>query len=152
MHGPDQSEAVIGVLAIVVLAIVAIWRIIAWIKNSPVRPDPWESDTEQAVHLPGAVPICHHCLTPVSQSQWFCETCGAAVGPYNNYMPYVYVFSQGEVLRNGVTDRIRVNAMTVGGYFLMALSNYVIFAPIYWYFLFQNLRRIRRQPHDESAS
>jgi hypothetical protein len=149
MRGTDQSEAVIGGLAIAVLVVVAVWRIIVWIKNSPVRPDPWEADTEQAMHQPDAVPVCHHCLTPVPPAQWFCETCGCAVGPYNNWMPYIYVFSQGEVLRNGVTDRLRGNAMTVGGYLLISLSMYPVFAWIYWYFLLKNLRRIKRQPNDE---
>jgi hypothetical protein len=145
MRGTDQSEAVVGVLAIALLAMVAIWRIILWIKNSPCRPNPWEADTEHAVQQPDAVPVCHHCLTPVPSCQWFCETCGCAVGPYNNWMPYVYIFSQGEVLRNGVTNRVRTNATTIGGYLFVSLSGYLVLAPLYWYFLLRNLRRTKPQ-------
>jgi hypothetical protein len=65
-------------------------------------------------------------------------------------MPYLHIFSQGEVLRNGVTERIQINALTVGGYLLISLSGYVVFAPLYWFFLFRNLRQNQAVPVDES--
>ncbi len=149
VYATDQSEAVLGVLAITGLAIVAFWRITLWIKAAPLSPDPWEADIEQALQRPDAAPVCHHCLTPVPPAQWFCETCGFAVGPYNNWMPYLRVFSEGEVLRNGVTSHVRINANTIVGYLLLSLVNYLIFAPLYWYFLLRNLRRARPQDNND---
>jgi len=49
------------------------------------------------------------------------------------------------VLRNGVTERMRINTLTVFGYLILSLSSYFVFAPVYWYFFFKNVRRIRRQ-------
>jgi hypothetical protein len=56
-------------------------------------------------------------------------------------LPYVYLFSEGEVLRAGVTERIRRTPLIVIGYVLLPLSIFVIAAPVYWYFLFKNLQR-----------
>ena len=56
-------------------------------------------------------------------------------------MPYLNAFSEGEVFRNGVTDRMRKNAVTIAGYFLYSLGSYLIFAPIFWVYLFRNMRR-----------
>ncbi|MSU57662.1 MAG: hypothetical protein EXS35_05690 [Pedosphaera sp.] len=140
MHGTDQSEAVIGILTVMTVAAFALWRILDWIKRSPTHPDPWDSETGQAVQEDDAVPVCHRCLTPVPPGHWFCETCGCAVGPYNNYMPYLQIFSEGEVLRNGTQAKLRFNALIVAGYVLCSL-NFLILAPVYWFFLFRNLRR-----------
>jgi hypothetical protein len=150
MRETVQSEGMVGFSAIAALALFVGWRLLVWIKNAPLSPDPWNRAIDQTVHQPDAVPICHHCLTPASPTGWFCECCGCAVGPYNNYMPYLYIFSQGEVLRNGVTERIQINALTVGGYLLISLSGYVVFAPLYWFFLFRNLRQNQAVPVDES--
>jgi predicted metal-binding membrane protein len=56
-------------------------------------------------------------------------------------MPYIQVFSEGEVLRNGVNDKLRQNALIVAGYLLVSLNFYLVFAPIYWLLLFKNLKR-----------
>ena len=151
MHGTNQADAVIGVLAIAAMALLALWRIIVWIKSCPLQPDPWDAETGQAVQLEDAVQVCHRCLTPVPPCQWFCETCGCAVGPYNNYMPYLRVFSEGEVFRNGTHDKLRFNALIVIGYLLCSI-NFFIFAPVYWYFLFQNLQRSRAEDSQEPSS
>jgi hypothetical protein len=126
----------------------AVRQIVIWLNEPPSSPDPWDTETDKAVRQPDAVPVCHRCLTPQSPCGWFCPTCGSAVGPYNNYMPYVYIFSEGEVLRNGVTDRMRIGLLTGVGYFLVSLD-YLFFAPIYWFFLVRNFRRARQpEPTD----
>ncbi|HWY29922.1 MAG TPA: hypothetical protein VNX46_04160, partial [Candidatus Acidoferrum sp.] len=51
------------------------------------------------------------------------------------------LFSQGEVLRNGVNDKLPQSALIIAGYLLFSLSMYLLFAPIYWVLLFRNLRR-----------
>jgi hypothetical protein len=56
-------------------------------------------------------------------------------------MPYLNLFSEGEVLRNGVHDKQPQNALIVAGYLILSLNLYVVFAPIYWIFLFRNLKR-----------
>jgi hypothetical protein len=167
MRGMNASELAVGVAALAVIAGFVFWRFLLWIKNSPVHPDPWDATTEEAVQQPDAVEVCHHCLTQVPPGQWFCETCGCAVGPYNNYMPYVDCFSEGEVFRNGVTARMPRNLLILGGYFLITCSGLLIvpflsgaplFAAIlgplylgalvvYWRLLFKNL--FGRQPQSE---
>ena len=104
-------------------------------------PDPWGPEVEQIIQDPDLEPLCHRCFTPHSHQAWFCPVCGASVGAFNNYMPYLDVFPQGEVLRSGVCDNVRRSFLTVAGYLLLSLVCYLIFAPIYWFFLFRNFRR-----------
>lgn len=85
---------------------------------------------------------------PQEPGAWFCGNCGSAVGPYNNLMPYLNVFSEGEVFRNGVSSRLRNKPVIFIGYFLISLGSYAIFAPIYWFFLLSNLKR----PANEAKS
>ena len=66
-------------------------------------------------------------------------------------MPFVCVFSQGEILRNGVTDKLRANPLTIIGYLIYSLANYFIFAPIYWFFFFKNLKRLKQLPKDDDV-
>ncbi len=114
--------------------------------EAPRTVDPWGKETEEAIGREDAVPLCHHCLTPQVHSGWFCPECGATVGPYCNYMPYIYVFSQGEVLRAGTTERIRRSKLITIGFVLFSLDMFIIAAPIYWFFLFRNLRRSDAEP------
>jgi len=95
----------------------------------------------KALHEPNAVEVCHRCFDPVNPGSWFCQKCGCAVGPYNNMMPFIQVFSEGEVLRNGLNDKMPRNALIIAGYLLYSSSMYFIFAPIYWIFFFKNLNR-----------
>ncbi len=115
------------------------WRGWLWLKQGETHPDPWGSEIDEALQAPDALPVCHHCFAQQDEETWFCRECGAAIGPYNNYMPFIYVFSEGEVLRNGVNNRFTVNFITIGGYVLLSLCMYLVFAPVYWYYLFRNL-------------
>jgi hypothetical protein len=122
-------------------AAVGVWLIrYSWASAQP-SPDPWDDDVAKSLLDPKLPELCHRCLTPHGAASWFCPTCGGSVGTYNNYMPYLYIFSQGEVLRSGVNDRIRRSPLIIGGYLIYSLANYAVFAPIYWYFLFHNLKR-----------
>lgn len=124
------------------IAATVAYGLFKWINNPKiVTSDPWGSEVEQLINDPHLEPLCHRCFTPQSHEAWFCPACGASVGPYNNYMPYVYVFPQGEVLRAGVHDHIRWSVLTIAGYILLSFSCYLVFAPIYWYFLFRNFKR-----------
>lgn len=66
-------------------------------------------------------------------------------------MPYVYIFSQGEILRNGVTDKLKPGPFIIIGYVLYSLFSYFIFAPLYWFFLFKNLRRLKEEKLKETG-
>ena len=136
-----DPDRLIGEYGLAVLAFGLLWGVFVRAGQVPTSPDPWDKEIEKAVHEPEAVEVCHRCFDPVTPGSWFCKNCGCAVGPYNNLMPYLYVFSQGEVLRNGGNDKLPRNALVVAGYLFVSLNQYLVFAPIYWIFLFRNLKR-----------
>ena len=149
MPTADKTQVTAIVAGLASLVWLLAWCCVVWVRKSPLKPDPWDEATETAVQSDEAVPVCHHCLTPVGAGQWFCVHCGNSVGPYNNWMPYVHIFSEGEVFRNGVLDKVRRTPLTVAGYILASLTNYLIFAPVYWFFLF---RRWRSAADDSSQT
>lgn len=140
-----------GLLVLIALSVVLIYRLFRWIRQLPVPPDPWDEQTAQTLNAEDTAEVCHKCSQPHPSGQPFCENCGAAIGAYNNCMPYVYIFSEGEVLRTGVVGKFRVNALTIGGYLIYSLITYVIFAPIYWYLFFRNLRRIKAEAANRNS-
>ncbi len=141
-----DSEKTVALLGILGICSVVVYRFVVWIMEAPRTIDPWGKEMDEAFNDRAAVPVCHHCLTPQEHNGWFCPECGATVGPYCNYMPYVYVFSQGEALRAGVTERIRRSWVIRVGYVLVSLGMFPPAAPIYWFFLFKNLRRNQALP------
>ena len=138
----DPIEILIGGFAVGGLALFAFWRLIVWVREAPVRPDPWDGEVEQKLSDPETPENCPHCSTPQKPGAWFCDYCGRAVGPYNNWMPYVQIFSEGEVFRNGVAGRFRNRPLVLTGFILISLSTYLVFAPIYLILLFYNWRRL----------
>jgi hypothetical protein len=136
--GKDQEIMTLVLLAILGLVI---YRVVLWVMGANRTVNPWGGEVDAALDQDDAVPLCNHCLAPQQHNGWFCPECGATVGPYCNYLPYIYIFSQGEVLRSGVTERLRRTPLIVIGYILFSLGVYAIAAPIYWIFLFKNLRR-----------
>jgi hypothetical protein len=136
----------VAVLVILGICGVVAYRFILWIMAAPRTEDPWGRELDDAVNQEGAVPVCHHCFTPQEHNGWFCPECGATVGAYCNYMPFIYVFAEGEVLRAGVTERIRRSPLITIGYLLFSLGMFWILAPVYWFFLFKHLREIRITP------
>jgi ribosomal protein L40E len=145
MLGTSDPNQMVAGLGLGLLFLAGLWRFIGWIREAPRKPDPWDAEIERKLAEPEAVEICHRCLTPQPPNAWFCEHCGCAVGPYNNMMPYLNVFSEGEVFRNGVTDRFRNKPVILIGYFLISLSAYAVFAPVFWIFFFKNLRRPKKE-------
>jgi hypothetical protein len=112
-----------------------------WWNSQP--PNPWPDEIQEAVHQEGAIRICHRCLTPQEHLGWFCPECGTATGPYNNYMPLVYIWSKGEVLRAGVNSEIKFHRWVIPTYFLVGVTEYFIFAPIYWFRLWLGHKKRR---------
>jgi hypothetical protein len=152
MAESGDSNQIIAVLGVVGLTLAALWRLVLWVRAATPGPEPWGAEIEASLQAEDAVPICHRCLTPHSNEAWFCEHCGSAVGNYNNWMPYILVFSQGEVLRNGVTDQLIASPLTIAGYLLYSLANYLILAPIYWFFFIKNLRRQQAEKLEQSPT
>jgi hypothetical protein len=130
-------------------ALYAFGRWVAMGKTS--MPEPWGAEVDAAVHQPDAVAVCHRCFAPQDPESWFCPECGAAEGRYNNYLPFINIFSEGEVLRAGVSGHVRPSLLIVGGYLLLSASAYFVFAPVYWYFLFKNLSR-QTDPNENADS
>lgn len=125
-----------------------------WSRRLPIKPDPWDAEIAEKLKQPDCVAVCHHCFTPQQHDKWFCPECGAAVGPYNNCLPYICIFSEGEVLRNGLRNHLSQNFLTVMGYLFFSTVEYLVFAPIYWCLFFRNLRQNlrREQASREGAS
>ena len=151
MTAPAEPEMIVGILAILAICGMALYGLLAWVRRAPRSPDPWDEEIERNLREGNVVATCHKCSTPQPPGQWFCEHCGTAVGDYNNLMPYVYVFSEGEVFRGGVTERFRLNMLTLLGYVFVSFTRYLVFAPIYWYFLFKNVRRIEIEKSDQAS-
>ncbi|MFZ0826953.1 MAG: hypothetical protein WAO02_05985 [Verrucomicrobiia bacterium] len=148
MSGTSDPNQIVAGLGVGFLALAGLWRFIAWVREAPQKPDPWDAEIVCSLEAPEAVEICHRCFSPQPPNAWFCEHCGSAVGPYNNMMPYLNAFSEGEVLRNGAADKLRNNPLVIAGYLLFSLSVYSVFAPIFWIFLFRNLKRCREENPD----
>jgi len=141
MFAASDPNLIIGGFAVVGLAFAILWRFVVWVREAPTTPDPWDAEVEQKLSEPEAVEVCPHCFTEQPPTAWFCAGCGSAVGPYNNLMPYVQVFSEGEVFRNGTSGRFRNRPLILTGYFLMTLGTFPIFAPIYLLSLLLNWKR-----------
>ena len=122
MMATSDPNLMVGGFGLGLLALAFLWRLIAWIREAPQTPDPWDAEVEQKLQDPDVRQVCHRCLTPQEPETWFCRHCGAAVGPYNNLMPFLNVFSEGEVLRNGVSAPFRNRSFIALGYCLITLG------------------------------
>jgi len=137
MFAASDPNLMVGGMAAGGLTLAALWKLIAWVCSAPVSPDPWDPEIEKQIQA--AQEICPHCSTPQPPTAWFCEHCGRSVGPYNNLMPFLQIFSQGEVFRNGTDRNFRKRPLVMTGYFLLGLSLIPIFlAPVYWFSLLMN--------------
>jgi hypothetical protein len=148
-HATRNGLTIEGLILMGIIAAVIYW-IVRWVRQSPgpQTPNPWPEEVESAVQDPDAVPICHRCFTPQDHDGWFCPKCGTATGPYNNWMPYLNIFSEGEVLRAGILDHLRPGFLVRLGYvffsvvvFLTTFPLFILALPWNLYLFFQNLHR-----------
>ncbi len=131
MLAVSDPNLTIAEIAVFGLMLAAFWRLIVWVREAPVTPDPWDAEVQQKLAEPETPESCPHCSTPQSPTAWFCPHCGRAVGPYNNLMPYVSCFSEGEVMRNGASGRFRNRKLIAFGFFLIILGINPLLLPIY---------------------
>jgi hypothetical protein len=136
-----QNDAALFALVLIGFGLVILWRVLRWFRGAAVTPDPWGPEVEEILRKDEALEVCPHCLTPQQHTGWFCPECGSTVGPYSNYMPYIYIFSQGEVLRSGVTLPMPHRRFVLLGYLLFSFSMFSALAPVYWFFLLRNAHR-----------
>ena len=117
-------------------------RLRAWWRGLE-EPDPWPEAIDRAAREPEAIPVCHRCFLPLlyERSRWFCADCGAAVGPFNNILPFVRIFSLGEVARSGVARGARFTTLTACGYTLACYAQGWILFPFYFFRLGRNILR-----------
>ncbi len=113
----------------------------AWWWKLP--PDPWSEEVEAQIQDDEAMVVCHHCLEAFELAPDFCPKCGTAIGPYNNVKPFEYIFSMGEMFRNGIGPNPNLSLLTRVGYILAALLQYGLFAPLYFFRMIRNRRRRR---------
>jgi len=99
VHGHEIMAVILAdpieVWIFVAFACLLVWRVglflIEWQRSILIPPDPWDAEMTEKLNDPEAVPVCHHCFTPQEHDRWFCPECGAAVGPYNNYLPLIHI-------------------------------------------------------------
>jgi hypothetical protein len=122
-----------------------------WWRQLPA--DPWSEEDEKEINSPDARALCHRCFLRLEyeESRWFCANCGTAIGPYNNILPYVRIFSIGEIFRSGVGKDAPFTVLTVIGYLLFAFTDATLIAPFYVFRLLKNIRRKKENAEKEEA-
>jgi hypothetical protein len=144
-----KPEAV-GLMVIGAGAVFLLLKVIKWFCTGKPGPEVWNEETEHRLHQPDATPLCTRCLEPQETDELFCHNCGMPVDPLVPFSPYLYLFAFGDILAVGTTRRFRVNWLTVTGFVLLPVAFLgVILAPVYWFFFFQNLRRMPGPTHSE---
>jgi len=149
MIAVSDPDMLIAWLAVGGMATFFAWRFLVWVREAPVTPDPWNVETEKKLSEEEIQQACHHCSTPQKAGAWFCPHCGSAVGQYNNLMPYVNIFSEGEVYRNGLNQRFRNRPLIVTGFVLMTFMNPLLI-PMLGVLLYRNLRDAEPQKTDRT--
>jgi hypothetical protein len=135
-----ESQAELLALIFGAALFVVVYRIIIWVMDAPRTADPWGPEIDELLAKDETLALCDNCLAPQEHNGWFCPECGCTVGPYSNYLPYVYLFSQGELLRSGTMKPIRKKPIILLGYLLSSFMMSLL-APVYWVFLLINYYR-----------
>lgn len=138
-----------GYLVVFVLGAYCFVSFVIWLLKGPRQPDPWDEQTAVDLAEGNCTPVCHRCLTPHEPLVNFCPECGAPVGEYTNLLPFPRLFSVGHTLRIGTSGGFKRSPLIVGGFILLSIAEYAIFAPVYWFMLFRN---ISKQRHVEAPS
>lgn len=143
IDSPEHTIAWLGVLIIFLGAIYVFWR---WILACPCTPDPWGVEVGRSVEQEEAIAVCPRCLAPQEHKGWFCPECGCPSSQYANYLPGIYIFSIGDVVRAGLEQPKPWSILITAGYVFLAFSFFSVLAPVYCLFLFLNRSRIQSAP------
>jgi hypothetical protein len=147
----SELERQLVPVVVILITCAGVWLFLQWLWSGSARPDPWGAELDEALQAEELPPTCFHCSATYSPLDRFCPACGSSVGAYNNYSPYLYIFSLGEALREGSFGKLRPDWVSVAGYFLLSLSMSLL-APLYWVQLFKNLARQRQAPAKPPAA
>ena len=145
MLAVSDPDMVVAGYAIGGLILAGLWRLFVWLRNQPVKPDPWGPEVKQ--QLQEAQEVCPRCSTPQPPDAWFCALCDNAVGPYHSFTPYVYQFSEGGVFRSGASGQ-RTSTLIAIGYLFLAIGKLGLIAPLYWLAFLTNQLRLRDEGLD----
>ena len=145
----DPPDRRIGMLAIAGLAAYGIWVFVRWMLQGPKTPDPWDDGVAAEIENENATPLCPHCLARHGELDHFCPDCGGPVGAYTNLMPFPYLFSVGHLLRIGTDGTFKRSRFLIVGFFLFAIAEYAVLAPVYWFMLLKNITRLRSSNRSE---
>jgi hypothetical protein len=143
-----SPEAEIGIFAIVGLVLFGCWRLARWFFGGKPGPNPWDEKTEESIQRPDATPLCRRCLEPHEESARYCPNCGLPVDSMVTLSPFHQMFALGDVLLTGTQRKFPVNWLTITGYVLLSVIQYLIFAPFYWFLLMRNVRRLKADASD----
>jgi hypothetical protein len=146
----SEAERLVGFLAVLGIVCYCFVRYLKAVSNRPLPPDPWNEQVSADLAEDNGSPICHRCLAPHDPLANFCADCGAPVGEYTNWLPYPYLFAVGHTLRIGTSGTFRRSPLTVGGFFLLSIAEYAVFAPVYWLRFLLNIPKDR--PFDPPES
>ena len=140
-----NPEIVVAAVVTTGIVLFVLWRAGRWFFGGPASPNPWDEQVEQSIQGSDATPICRRCLEPYEESARYCSHCGLPVDALVPLSPFHQVFAIGDVLLTGTQRKFPVNWMTITGYILLSMVQYLIFAPFYWFCLLRNVRRIRAE-------
>lgn len=135
-------ETKLLILVGIALAVISAYRLLIWFRTAPVRPDPWDDSVSAGMEQADSQALCCRCLEPVPEGRHFCEHCGLPSEPCTNLSPYLYVFSLGDALRTGSFGRFATKPLAIVGFLLLGICEYLVFAPVYWFFLLRNVHRL----------
>ncbi|MEJ0091254.1 MAG: hypothetical protein WDM80_16105 [Limisphaerales bacterium] len=151
MIATSDPDMTVARIAIGGLVLAGLWRLIVWIRDAPIRPDPWEAEYEQKINADDTLEVCRHCSTPQLSTTLSCPHCGCAIDSYNNWVPYVYSFSDRDVFRKTKSGQLCVKWLIVIGYLLLFFSRIGMLTGLF-FCIFFNQRRIQRERLNTSNS
>ena len=142
----SNGELAVGLIAIFVILYAVVRAFLVWLLKGPITPDPWDAEVAAQMADEESKPLCHRCLAPHDGTTDFCSECGAPVGQYTNWLPFPYLFSLGHTLRIGTSGDFRRTPLTVAFFVLVSLAEYMLLAPVYWFFFFRRDQRAPAEP------
>ena len=93
--------------------------------------------------------FCGNCGSLFDDRRYFCESCGSSVGYYNNTMPFLWIFSLGDLLMYCVSPGFRGGRMNIAGVYLMTLGQY---GPMAFFYLYRMHKQIKQNRQTQNTN